>query len=183
MGDRRISNVALLPALAAAFLLTAVEPAEGQRRPYARKASIPEDIGSDPYLRIEITSLLNATVPSRLEVEAPPYPDATIIRSKPARSLSSRSGDTYETLPVIVLATTDMPEQVIDFYERVLTGWSKRRINDTFHFWLGEGEYDPLAKSGKITPSIQVIQAGDIRLIPQAQTEIQVRYQPGGGYR
>jgi hypothetical protein len=183
MSDRRIRNVALLPVLAMASLLTTVEPAEGQRRPYARKASIPENVGSDPYLRIEITSVLNATVPSRFEVEAPPYPGARIIRSKPARSFSSRSGDTYETLPVVVLATTDPPEQVIGFYERVLTGWSKRRINDTFHFWLGDDDYDPLAKSGKITPSIQVIRAGEIRLIPQALTEIQVRYLPGGGYR
>lgn len=183
MGHRRDRNVALLPVLAVAALLTTVEPAEGQRRPYARKAPIPEEVGNDPYLRIEITSVLNATVPSRLEVEAPPYPDARIIRSKPARSFSSRSGDTYKTLPVVVLATTDAPEQVIEFYQRVLTGWGRRQIDDTFHFWLGEDDYDPLAKSGKIIPSIQIIRAGDIRLVPQAQTEIHVRYLPGGGFR
>lgn len=172
----------MLPVLAVASLLTAAEPADGQRRPYAPKALIPETVGSDPFLRVEITSVLNATVPARSEVEAPPYPNARIIRSKPARSLSSGSGALYETLPVVVLATPDPPDQVIDYYERVLNRWGKREINDSVHFWLGDGEYDPLAQSGKVTPAVQIIRAGNIRLVPQAQTEIHVRYQPGGGY-
>ena len=111
--------------------------------------------------------------------------DETSGRSKnQERCATARSGGGIAIGDgVIVLATTDPPEQVIDFYEGVLTGWNRREINDTSHFWLGEDEYDPLAKSGKITPSIQVIRAGDIRLIPGAQTEIQVRYLPGGGYR
>ncbi len=182
MNKRKIREGSLLSALAAASLLATVEPAEGQRRPYARKAPIPEEVGNDPYLRIEITSVLNATVPSRSQVEAPPYPNALVIRSKPVRSLSSLSGDRYETLPVVILVTTDPPQQVIDHYERILTRWSKREIGDTVHFWLGEGEYDPLGQSGKVTPSLQIIRAGDIRLVPDAQTEIHVRYHPGGGY-
>jgi hypothetical protein len=182
MIDQKIRRRSLSAFLALATLLGAVVAADGQSRPYARKAPIPEDAGGDPYLRIEISSLLNATVPSRAQVEAPPYPNAVVIRSKPVRSLSS-SGEYYETLPVVVLATTDPPEQVIDYYDRILTRWSKREINDTVHFWLGEDEYDPLARSGKVTPSVQIIRAGNIRLVPEAQAEIHVRYQPGGGYR
>jgi len=180
---RKIRDGSLLPVLAVVSVLASVEPADGQRRPYARKAPIPEDVGNDPYLRIEITSVVNATVPSRAQVEAPPYPNALIIRSKPARSMSSGSGRTYETLPVVILVTPDPPAQVIEYYERVLTRWNKREINDTVHFWLGEDDYDPLGRSGKVTPSIQIIRAGNIRLVPDAQTEIQVRYHPGGGYR
>ncbi len=180
---RKMRDASLLPVLAVASVLATVEPAEGQRRPYGRKAPIPEEAVSDPYLRIEITSVINATVPSRSQVEAPPYPNALIIRSKPARSVSSGSGRAYQTLPVVILVTADPPAQVTEYYDRVLTRWSKRESDDTVHFWLGEGDFDPLGQSGKVTPSIQIIRAGNIRLVPDAQTEIQVRYHPGGGYR
>jgi hypothetical protein len=183
MIDWKTRAGSLIPVLTVASVLATAEPADGQRRPYARKAPIPEDVGSDPYLRIEVTSVLNATVPSRAQVEVPPYPNALVIRSKPVRSLSSSSGERYETLPAVILVTTDAPQQVIEYYEQVLTRWSRREIDDTFHFWLGDGEYDPLGESGKITPSLQIIRAGNIRLVPDAQTEIQVRYHPGGGYR
>jgi hypothetical protein len=170
-----------LLSLAALSLLAVASEAAAQGRPYARKAPIPEDAANDPYLNVEINSVTNATVPSRSEVEAPPYPGAMIIRSIPPRTLSAGS-DRYTTLPVLVLVTPDEPEQVIAYYEEWLSHWSRQEIRFAHYFWLGGDDFDPLQMSGKVTPSVQVIQAGDIRLVPDAKTEIHVRYSPGGGY-
>lgn len=180
MLDRNIRHGVLL-ALAALALLAVASESGAQRRPYARKAPIPDDAGDDPYLNVEINSVTNAVVPSRSEVEAPPYPGAVIIRSIPPRTLSAR-GERYQTLPVLVLATPDELERVIAYYEEMLVNWSRQEIRFAHYFWLGGPEFDPLQMSGKVTPSVQVIQAGDIRLVPDAKTEIHVRYSPGGGY-
>jgi hypothetical protein len=180
MLKRKVRDGVLL-ALAAASLLAVAGDASAQRRPYARRAPIPGDAANDPYLNVEINSVTNAVVPSRSEVEAPPYPGAVIIRSVPPRTLSAQ-GEPYTTLPVLVLVTPDEPEQVIAYYEEMLSNWSGEEIRFAHYFWLGEPDFDPLQMSGKTTPSVRVIPAGNIRLVPDAKTEIHVRYSPGGGY-
>ncbi len=180
MLNQNIRHGALL-ALAALSILAVASESAAQRRPYARKAPIPADPPNDPFLNVEINSVTNAIVPSRTEVEAPPYPGAVIIRSIPPRNLSAR-GERYTTLPVLVLVTPDEPERVIAYYEEMLSNWSGQEIRLAHYFWLGGPDFDPLQMSGKVTPSVQVIQAGDIRLVPDAKSEIHVRYSPGGGY-
>jgi hypothetical protein len=180
MLNPRIRHGVLL-ALAVASPAAVASEVAAQRRPYARKAPIPEDAPNDPYLNVEINSVTNAVVPSRSEVEAPPYPGAVIIRSVPPQTLSAQ-GERYTTLPVLVLVTPDEPEQVIAYYEEMLSNWSGEEIRFAYYFWLGESDFDPLQMLGKTTPSVRVIPAGNIRLVPDAKTEIHVRYSPGGGY-
>lgn len=171
-----------LAAIVAVTVFAETVPVEAQRHPYAPKAPIPQDAGSDPYLHLEITSLINAQVPSRSEVEAPPYPGALIIRSVPPRTFFGADGERYETLPVLVLISDDDVEKVVAYYTERLDSWSRAVIHSSTYFWLGEAdEFDPLKQSGKVTPAIQVRHAGDIRLAPSANTEIHVRYRPGGG--
>ena len=162
-----------------ALCLCAVATAAKAQQPYAPKAEVPEEASNDPRLQLEIRSVLHAEVPYRRDVEAPPYPGAVIIRSVSASKMALSSGESYETLPVLVLASTDSPETVTEFYRNKLVGWSQAVIRGDQYFWLGEGEFDPYRPSGKTTPSLMVRMAGTVRLVPNAQTEVHVRYDPG----
>jgi hypothetical protein len=155
--------------------------ASAQQRPYAPKASVPANAGNDPFLRLEINSLSAARVPTRGEVEAPPYPGAVIIRTEPARQLTEPDGASYESLPTVVLVSSDRPGVVIDYYARRLNTWNHNEIEGSHYFWLGAEQFNPLAASGQTQPSVQILPAGSISLVPGAQTEIRVRYRPGGG--
>lgn len=166
---------------ALALLLASSNRAYGQR-PYAPKAPVPDAAAADAFLAMEIRSVESAVVPIRSEVEAPPYPGAVIIRTTPSVE-RTREGTTFETLPVIVLVTLDSIDVVIAFYKERLPRWMHAEMLSTNYFWLGNEEFHPFARSGLTTPSLEVREARLSKLLPDARTEIHVRYKPGGGIR
>jgi hypothetical protein len=149
-----------------------------QKPEYAPRAEIPAEASNNAMLQMEIRSVRAAQVPKLEEVEAPPYPGAVILRTIAART-SIKGGDEFvDELPIIVLLTPDEPFRVVNYYERNLPGWSRKQFLSSPYFWMGEGEFHPLERSGWLTPSIEVRQAPLSRLVPNAKTEIRVRYQP-----
>ena len=178
---RKLSAGVAAVALTLIGLALAGNEATAQRRPYAPKATVPDDAGNDAFLRLEINSVARAQVPTLGEVEAPPYPGAVIIRTQPARERTGPDGLSYVTLPTIVLVSTDTPATVISFYVQRLNRWNHNEIEDSYYFWAGDEQLEPLAESGQTQPSVQILPAGAISLVPDAQTEIRVRYRPGGG--
>jgi hypothetical protein len=99
----------------------------------------------------------------------------------PPRQLTGPDGADYETLPIVVLVSSDPPEEVIAYYVRRLNRWNHKELGDSYYFWNSEEEFDPLGESGQTQPSVQILPAGTISLVPDAQTEIRVSYRPGGG--
>jgi hypothetical protein len=178
---RKVSFGVAAAALTLIGLTLPGEEATAQRRPYAPKAQVPADAGNDAFLKLEINSLARAQVPALGEVEAPPYPGAVIVRTVPSRQLTGPDGASYETLPTVVLVSADAPGTVIAYYVQRLNGWNHNEIDDGYYFWASDEEFEPLAESGHTQPSVQILPAGAISLVPDAQSEIRVRYRPGGG--
>lgn len=164
-----------------AVLLAAPNRASAQR-PYAPKARLPDAAAPDALLAMEIRSVEAAVVPARSEVEAPPYPGAVIVRTTPSVE-RTRDGATFDALPMIVLVTSDSVDQVIAFYRESLPRWRHAEMLSTYHFWLGDEDFHPFDRSGLTTPSLEIREARVSRLVPDATTEIHVRYKPGGGIR
>jgi hypothetical protein len=157
------------------------DEATAQRHPYAAKAPVPDDAGTDAFLKLEINSVARAQVPTLGEVEAPPYPGAVIIRTQPSRERTGPDGIRYVTLPTVVLVSTDPLGTVISFYVKRLNRWNHNEIEDSYYFWASDEQFEPLAESGQTQPSVQILPAGAISLVPDAQTEIRVRYRPAAG--
>jgi hypothetical protein len=149
-----------------------------QTEPYAPKAGPPELTGRDPLLQMEIRSLQTAQVPALSEVQAPPYPGAVVVATVPGRPVRAGRGQPVETLPVIILFTADEPQQVLEFYEENLAGWSHAELLSGDYFWPGDDEFDPLNWTGQVIPSVHVREARVSKLVPEARTEIHVRYAP-----
>jgi hypothetical protein len=154
-------------------------PAQSQA--YAPQAQLPEVVGNDPLLQMEIRSLQAAQVPDWREVLAPAYPGAVVVASEPPRAVRIGRGQLIDTYPVIILLTADAPEQVLDFYRQNLPAWNHGQFVASDYFWTGGDEFHPLSWSGRITASVQVAPARVSKLVPDARTEIHVRYRPGTG--
>ncbi|KPK83048.1 MAG: hypothetical protein AMS25_01405 [Gemmatimonas sp. SM23_52] len=167
-----------LAALTLFCVATVGDAGSAQTEPYAPKAGPPEQMGNDPLLQMEIRSLQAAQVPALTEVQAPPYPGAVVVATAPPRSVRVRGGRTVETLPVIILFSADEPQQVVEFYEENLSGWSRAELLAGDYFWVGSEQFDPLHLSGQIIPSVHIRQARTSKLVPEARTEIHVRYAP-----
>lgn len=150
-------------------------------QPYAPKAEVPKEVGNDPLLQMEIRSLQAAQVPDWREVLAPAYPGAVVVASEPPRPVRVGRGQVVDTYPVVILLTADAPEQVLDFYRQNLPAWSQGQFLASDYLWAGEDEFHPLSWYGQVTPSVQVMQARTSKLLPDARTEIHVRYRPGTG--
>ena len=166
------------PALTLACLATLGHAALAQIEPYAPKAGAPELMGRDPLLQMEIRSLQAARVPALSEVQAPPYPGAVVVATVPARQVRGKGGQPVESLPVIILFSADEPQQVLEFYEENLAGWSHGEFLSGDYFWPGADEFDPLNWTGQVVPSVHVREARTSKLVPEARTEIHVRYAP-----
>jgi len=165
-------------ALVVALLGTSADQAHSQGRPFARKAQPPADAAAnDNLLQIEIRSLEAATVPRRHEVEAVPYPGAVVVQTIDAAERVSGE-ERYESLPIIVLFSSDPPDRVVDYYIKNLAGWSHGVFLSSDYFWMGDEGFSPLEKSGDITASVQIRDARTSRLVPDARTEIRISYYP-----
>jgi hypothetical protein len=168
---------ALILGLVTAFLLANSGQAPGQSRPYAPKAAVPSEPTNDAFLQIEIRTVKAAEIPTMGEVEAPAYPGALVIQTIPPRT-RVKGGKTTESLPVVILFTTDPVRRVVDFYMENLGGWSHTTYLSSHYFWFGLDEFNPFGESGRTTPSLQVMEARTSKLVPDALTEIHVRYKP-----
>jgi len=165
-------------ALIVALLGASADQAHSQGRPFAPKARPPADAAAnDNLLQMEIRSLEAATVPMRHLVEAVPYPGALVVQTIAAAERVSGE-ERYESLPVIVLFSSDPPDRVVDYYMENLAGWSHRVFLSSDYFWMGEEEFSPLDISGDVMASVQIRDARTSRLVPDAQTEIRISYYP-----
>ncbi len=168
-----------VPALTLICVAAVGDAVLAQPRPYAPQAQVPEVVGNDPLLQMEIRSLQAAQVPDWRDVLAPAYPGAVVVASEPSRTLRVGRNQRVDTYPVIILLTADAPEQVLDFYRRNLPAWNHGQFVASDYFWAGGDEFHPLSWSGQVTASVQVAPARVSKLVPDARTEIHVRYRPG----
>jgi len=173
-----------LAAIGALVVSVIAAPQQGisQGRPYASTAPIPDTTTNDPLLQMEIASVRAAEVPPRSAVDIPPYRNAMIIRTAPLETRNDSGPLRLVRLPLLVLVTPDSVEAVLAFYERRLADWQHQRALGGHFFWRGDEEFDPVGGTALTTESVQVREARTVRIVPDARTEIHVRYRPRNLY-
>lgn len=154
-------------------------PAAGQsQEAYAPKIKVPDAVKDDPEAGLEVMMINMAEVPGRSAVEQPPYPGAFVLQALPASEMAINE-DRFQTLPSIRLLTTDDPAKVLEFYKEKLEGWTfGEGFGGMFQYlYRGDGEFDPMSKSGRTTPSVVITDAeGMYKVMPDAKTEITIHY-------
>ena len=164
--------------LVALAITVAERDLRAQGRPYAPTPVIPDTPTNDPLLQMEIASVRAADVPTRGEVDIPPYPNAVLIRSSPVQRRPDSGRTRIVRLPVLVLVTADSIQAVLAFYRERLPDWQYRQVLGGHFFWRGEEEFDPFGEAALTTKSLQVRESRRVKLVPDARTEIHVRYRP-----
>jgi hypothetical protein len=145
---------------------------------YAPLIEIPGDASDDPELQIEILMIKQSQVPSRAAVEQPAYPGALVIQSLPASEMGV-NGVMMETLPTIRLLSTDEPDKVLAFYQEKLPDWKLTKAWGMLPvLYIGEGDWEPFTASEASYPSVAIgeLMEGQFKLMPDAKTEITIRY-------
>ncbi len=147
---------------------------------YAPLIEIPANAASDPELQLEILMIKQSQVPARAAVEQPPYPGALVLQVVPASQMEV-NGVAMETLPTIRLLSTDAPDKVLAFYQEKLPDWKLTKAWGMLPvLYVGEGDWEPFTASEASYPSVAIgeLMDGQFKLMPNAKTEITIRYKP-----
>lgn len=162
----------------AALILLSLPAAGQSQEAYAPKIKVPDAVKDDPEAGIEVMMINMTEVPARSAVEQPHYPGAFVLQALPASEMEINE-DRFETLAIIRLLTTDEPAKVLEFYKEKLEGWTYGEgWGGMFQYlYNGDGEFDPMAKSGRVTASVVITDAEDMyKVMPDAKTEITIAY-------
>jgi hypothetical protein len=162
-----------------AALLLGLPVAASAQEAYAPLIEIPSASADDPELQIEILMIKQSQVPPRDAVEQPPYPGALVIQSLPASRMEV-NGEMMEMLPTIRLLSTDTPDQVLAFYQEKLPDWKLTKAWGMMPvLYVGEGDWEPFTASEASYPSVAIgeLMDGHFKLMPDAKTEITIRYE------
>lgn len=117
-------------------------------------------------------------VPDRSAVKQPPYPGAVVVTAQPAGK-GSMNGVPFTTLPSVVLHTTDDVATVLAFYLEALPDWTRYDYFGMDYLYEGSGEFKPMEKSGRETPSVFVMELPDamkFHAMSDAVTSITIAY-------
>lgn len=181
----RTASRKIAPVILGALVLAGSAMGPTQDRPYLPKPEIPDNPGNDPLLQMEISSVRAAQVPGRSQVAIPPYANALVIGSTPLKLRSDGDTVVFARLPTLTLVTVDAPERVLAFYEQQLPDWSHAEILAGHYFWRDDREFSPFHPSADTTETVHVRVSRRVKIVPDARTEIHIRYRParGGAYQ
>lgn len=149
---------------------------------YAAKLTMPKKLPDHDEVPLAEMFLKAAQVPAAADVNIPAYPDARIVSSMGAMQYSGSSGE-GQSLPGMVLLSSDELDAVLAFYKDKLAGWQYQDFYGVHTLWNGpEGSNALDMTAGYSTLSLSEIKADDVfrALWPEMRTKIDVVYdQPG----
>lgn len=169
MGKFNVFRHSVSVALVLGFLMGA---AQAQAEPYAPVYSVPDGIESAALYRQQ-AQRISEMVPSRDEVEVPPYPGAVVFLVHPEEEVRQMIGT--GGFAEIKLLTADSEDQIIAFYTENLVDW---HFHEDFSiFWYGQPEFD-LGRLMQGKPHITIQPAGSIvrGQVPDAEHMISIVY-------
>ena len=180
-----------LPLVVSLLFLGACEPPPDPEAPpddpqaaYAPRVDPPAEVREDPLVGEYARTADIAPMPTRGEVNIPPYPGSRLAHA--TRGVHLTTNDHEErALPMVVLLAPDAPAEVAAFYRQELQGWQEREVGASTWFWEGPEDFEPASPEAAETPSVHIIEARSRRaqLMDNTQTEIEIRYQPAGQQR
>ncbi len=118
------------------MLLLCIQSLESQDIPYAPVYAIPSDLEANQYAHDQ-RERLKSRIPSKSEVEVPPYPDAVVFMVATSEEVKQIVG--ADGFAEIKILTSDPMDQIIRFYKEHLPDWNYHEEYSIF--WFGDGEF------------------------------------------
>jgi len=159
------------------ILLTAItSPGLVAGEEFAPKVKLPNKMENRAMWETVVKSW---KVPSKADVGLPSYEGSVIVALKEASHMTA-NGVKYNTLPTIVLATTDEPAKVTAFYKLKLKDWKYKNDWKMFDvFWKGSGKFNSMdIRDTSTQPNVIIQEAGIPYLdyMPGAKSTITIVY-------
>ncbi len=143
---------------------------------FAPKVKLPSNM-NDRALWAPVVK--NWKVPSKSEVGIPAYEGSFIVSLKVASHMTA-NGVKYNTLPTIILATTDDPAKVTAFYKVKLKDWKYKNDWKMFDvFWKDGKKFNSMdIRDNATRPNIIIQKAGIpyLEYMPKAKSVITIVY-------
>lgn len=147
---------------------------------FAPKAAIPAAVRRDPAAAMEVGVIEQARIPSKDVVGVPAYPGAVIVGSTTAEEARRMYGEESMALPLVRLLAEAAPAAIASFYrERLGDDWHHAEKFGSHYFWTGQADLDMPALMDPAQSRIQISEASDWRVMPDARSDIFVVYDPG----
>lgn len=146
--------------------------------PFAPKVNLPKKLENR---NIWENMVKNWDVPSKEEVGIPAYPGSVIVALK-QKSWMEANGEKMDTLPSLILATSDEMEKVTVFYKEKLKDWKYKNQMGMFDiFWTEKDDFNNMDITETATIqnlSIMEAMSAQTDFVPDAKTAITIVYKP-----
>lgn len=162
----------------AADVAVAAGPSQ-QADAFAPKAAIPDAVRRDPAAAMEVGVIEQAQVPSKDVVGVPAYPGAVVVGSTTVEEARRMYGEESMALPLVRVLSEAEPAAIASYYrERLGDDWHHAEKFGSHYFWTGQADLGMPALMDPAQARIQIGEASDWRVMPDARSDIFVVYDP-----